>query len=178
MMKPEERGKTRPCVSRREFLLAGGATVAAVGLSSCLGLPLDTVLQTREYPRKRIGRLSALKPDVPVEFKYPFEDAGSTSFLVKLGVPAAGGVGAEKDVVAFHCFCTHMGGLLSAVYRKEYKVAGPCPMHLSTFDLTRHGMIVAGHGTIGLPQVVLEVSGDEIFAGGIAGLVYGRARNV
>jgi arsenite oxidase small subunit len=172
-MKPEE----RPCVSRREFLLAGGVTVTVAALSSCMGLPGEALLQTREYPRKRVGKLSALQPDVPVEFKYPFEDAGSTSFLVKMGVPAAGGVGAAKDVVAYNSFCTHMGGILNAVYRKEYKVVGPCPMHLSTFDLTRHGMIVAGHGTIGLPQVVLEVSGEDIFATGIMGLVYGRARN-
>ncbi len=177
MTKPEERGETPPCVSRREFLLAGGATVTAVALSSCLGLPKGALLQMREYPRKRIGKLSALRADEPVEFKYPFEDAGSTSFLVNLGVPAAGGVGAGKDVVAFNSFCTHMGGILTAVYSKEYKVAGPCPMHLSTFDLTRHGMVVAGHGTMGLPQVALEVSGDDIIATGISGLVYGRARN-
>lgn len=173
-MKPEE---ARPCVSRREFLFAGGVAVTSVALSSCLGLPKDALLQVREYPKKRIGKLSALRPDEPVEFQYPFEDAGSTSFLVKLGVPAAAGVGADKDIVAFNAFCTHMGGLLNAVYRKEYKVVGPCPMHLSTFDLTRHGMVVAGHGTTGLPQVMLEVSGDDIFATGIAGLVYGRARN-
>ncbi len=168
----------RPCFSRREFLLAGGATVTAVALSPVLGFPDGAFLQLSSYPRKKIGKLSTLKQDLPVEFKYPFEDAGSTSFLVRLGVPAGGGAGPGKDVVAFNSFCTHMGGLLNAVYQKDYKVAGPCPIHLSTFDLTRHGMVVAGHATIGLPQVVLETSADEILATGILGLVYGRMTNV
>ncbi|MBI1906526.1 MAG: arsenate reductase (azurin) small subunit, partial [Rhodocyclales bacterium] len=58
-----------------------------------------------------------------------------------------------------------------------YQVLGPCPMHLTTFDLTKHGMVVAGHGTESLPQILLEVEGDDIYAVGVMGLIYGYADN-
>ncbi len=89
-----------------------------------------------------------------------------------------GGVGPKKDIVAFSSLCTHMGGLMVGAYRKEDKIAGPCPLHLTTFDLTRHGMVVAGHATESLPQVVLEVEGGDIYAKGILGLVYGKRDNL
>ena len=54
---------------------------------------------------------------------------------------------------------------------------GPCPSHLSTYDLTRHGMVVAGHATEGLPQVLLETRGDDIYAVGVMGLIYGFSNN-
>jgi arsenite oxidase small subunit len=49
---------------------------------------------------------------------------------------------------------------------------------MTTFDMTRHGMVVAGHATESLPQVVLEVRGDTIYATGILGLVYGKRNNL
>jgi arsenite oxidase small subunit len=48
-------------------------------------------------------------------------------------------------------------------------------LHLTTFDLTRHGMVISGHATESLPQIVLEVQGDDIYAVGVQGLVYGYA---
>ena len=126
------------------------------------------------YPRKKIARLSELKSDEPVEFKYPFKEPGhSASLLVKLGTEAGGGVGPDRDIVAYNVLCTHMGGPLMGQYRKEYKAIGPCPFHLTTFDLTRYGMVIAGHATESLPQVVLEVKGDDIYAVGMLGLIYG-----
>ena len=97
---------------------------------------------------------------------------------MKLGVPAGGGVGPNDDIVAFNALCTHMGGPLMGTYKKEHKAIGPCPLHLTTFDLIKHGMVIAGHATESLPQVLLEVSGDEIYATGMLGLIYGRARNL
>lgn len=161
--------------TRRQFLLAGGSTVATVVLAGIPGLAEAQGLVAR-YPRQKIGRLSALKADVPVSFTYPTREV--RNILVKLGVPAGGGVGPDWDVVAFNPMCTHMGGNLEKLYRPEYKVLGQCPLHLSTFDLTRHGMIVGGHATASLPQIVLEVKGDEIFATGVIGLIYGRHSNV
>ncbi len=121
--------------------------------------------------------MSQLQTDVPVSFNYPHEDLSSLSFMVKLGVPAGGGVGPDSDIVGFSTLCTHMGGDLSDTetsYLKDHKVVGPCPLHLTTFDLTRYGMVVAGHATESLPQVVLEVNGDDIYATGILGLLYGH----
>jgi arsenite oxidase small subunit len=34
-------------------------------------------------------------------------------------------------------------------------------------------MVVSGHATQGLPQVVLELDGDDIVAVGILGLIFG-----
>jgi arsenite oxidase small subunit len=56
-------------------------------------------------------------------------------------------------------------------------VLGPCPLHLSTFDLTKHGMIVSGHAVESLPQIVLEIDGDDIVATGVMGLFYGYSQN-
>ena len=100
---------------------------------------------------------------------------------MKLGTEAGGGIGADKDIVAFSSLCTHMGWGLSdtrITYRKEHKMLGPCPLHLTTFDLTRYGMVVAGHATEALPQIVLEVDGDDIIATGVLGLIYGKRDNL
>lgn len=161
----------RLCMSRRQFLLSGGATVALVSLGGLPGLAEAAQALKATYPRQKIGSLSALKNGVPVTFNYPYPDV--RNILVKLGVPAGAGIGAGKDVVAFNQQCTHMGGPLDGTYKPEHQVLGPCPLHLTTFDLTRHGMVASGHATESLPQIVLEVKGDDIYAVGVMGLVYG-----
>jgi arsenite oxidase small subunit len=125
-----------------------------------------------------IGKVSRLKVDVPQFIQYPWKDAFSGCTLVKLGVPAGGGVGPNRDIVAFNNLCTHMGGPLQGTYKGKYKVLGPCPFHLTTFDLTRHGIVAAGQATESLPQVVLEVRGDDIYATGVMGLIYGYHSNL
>lgn len=170
--------ESRPCLSRREFLLAGGTalTVIALGdLAWAQGKGL--ALQHATYPRKLVGRVSQLKADQPVPFAYPWDDGHSRNLLIKLGVPAGGGVGPQGDIVAFNTLCTHMGGPLGGTYKGAYKVLGPCPFHLTTFDLTKHGMVVAGQATESLPQIVLEVKGDQIYAVGVMGLIYGYHDN-
>jgi len=162
----------RVCMSRRQFLLAGGAmvTLAATGLpGEADAAPLHALKAT--YPRTKVGSLSALKKGVPVEFAYPYPNV--SNILVKLGTKAGGGVGAEQDIVAFNQQCTHMGGPMQGTYKDAFQALGPCPLHLTTFDLTRHGMVISGHATESLPQIVLEVQGDNIYAVGVQGLVYG-----
>ena len=169
----------RFCLSRRAFLLSGGTAVTVMalgGLSQAFGQ--GAALKVASYPRTKIGRLSHLKADQPVTFQYPWKDFNSINMLVKLGAPAGGGVGPDQDIVAFSTLCTHMGGPLTGQYRGQYKVLGPCPFHLSTFDLTRHGMVVAGQATESLPQIVLEVKGDDIWATGVMGLIYGYHANL
>ena len=39
-------------------------------------------------------------------------------------------------------------------------------------------MVVAGHATEALPQVFLELEGDDIYAIGVLGLIYGYSSNV
>lgn len=170
------------CVTRRQFLVAGGGAVTVLltipaipGLKSLLAVPA----QVAKYPRKLVAQLDEVGDGVPVYFKYPDEEPlSSASFLVKLGRPAGSGVGPDGDIVAFNALCPHMGGPLMGTYKKEEAAIGPCPFHLTTFDLTKHGMVIAGHATESLPQVLLEISGNEIYATGMLGLIYGRARNV
>lgn len=169
----DHEGGDRACMSRRRFLLTGGALSTLVTLSGIPGLSFAAPVHAlkADYQKVKIGKLSALKQGVPINFNYPYPDV--RNLLVKLGVPAGAGVGAERDIVAFNQQCTHMGGPLDGTYKAQHQVLGPCPLHLTTFDLTRHGMVAAGHATESLPQIVLEVKGDDIYAVGVMGLVHG-----
>jgi arsenite oxidase small subunit len=95
-----------------------------------------------------------------------------------MGKEAGGGVGKDKDIVAFNMTCTHQGGDMTDGYKAEHKVLGPCRLHLSTYDLTRHGILVSGQAYESLPQVLLEVDGDDVYAVGMFGLIYGRYDNL
>jgi arsenite oxidase small subunit len=133
--------------------------------------------QVAEFPAQRIAGLSELAVGESVTFTYPWDQLQSTNELIRLGHRAAGGVGPEEDVVAFNTFCTHQGGPLAGTFKADVGVAGPCPLHWTTFDLTRHGMVVSGHATLGLPQITLETDGDDIFATGVIGLIFGYHDN-
>ena len=151
-----EAAGTRPClVNRRNFLLTGGiaTTVIMVGIP---GLPqAQTPGVVATYPRKCIARLSELVVDEPFDFEYPDEGAYAESILIKLGREAGGGLGPGKDVVAFNYTCTHQGGPLQGTYQAADKALGPCPLHLTTFDLTRHGIFISGQAYHSLPQVLM-----------------------
>ena len=95
-----------------------------------------------------------------------------------MGVKAGGGVGSGQDVVAFNYACTHQGSTLDGTYKGATKSLGACPLHLSTYDLTRHGILISGQAYQSLPQVLLEVDGDDIYAVGIFGLIFGRNNNL
>lgn len=173
----ENPAKETNCISRRKFLfLSGTATAATILVSAVPGFG-NMFLQVVPYPRKKIGTLSKLIQDKPVMFNYPDETPNSMAMLVKLGKEAGLGVGPEKDVVAFSTLCPHMGGPVGQAYKAEYKAVGPCPLHLTTFDLRRHGMVVCGHSVESLPQIQLEVEGNNIYATGVMGLVYGYPDN-
>lgn len=167
-------------MSRRDFLLTSGAATATIMVVLNAGTPhaaeVPAVVAT--YPRKLVTRLSALKTDQPLDFTYPDKGAYAESVIVKLGVPAGGGIGPERDVVAFNNFCTHQGGDLSGTYKGDTKSLGACPLHLSTYDLTRHGILISGQAYQSLPQVLLELAGDEIYAVGVFGLIFGRFDNL
>ncbi len=174
-----EAAGTRPClINRRSFLLTGGiaTTVIMVGIP---GLPqAQTPAVVATYPRKFITRLSELIVDEPFDFEYPDEGAYAESILIKLGREAGGGLGPDKDVVAFNYTCTHQGGPLQGTYQAADKALGPCPLHLTTFDLTRHGIFISGQAYQSLPQVLMELEGDDIYAVGMFGLIYGRYDNL
>ncbi len=172
-------------MSRRSFLVGAGAAVALASTISITLFPGTAEAKTvrariLSYPRKKIARLSKLKANKPVNFKYPDDGKNSTAMLVRMGVPGGGGVGPKRDVVAFNYLCTHQGGPLMGSYtvQDEHRVLGQCPLHLSTYDLRRHGMVISGQAYQNLPQVLLEVEGDDVYAVGMMGLIFGRDRNL
>ncbi len=171
-------------LSRRQFLLYSGGTAMAastVSLGLFPGSAMATTARVVGYPRKLIAKLSELKDNVPVDFNYPDELINSSAMIVKMGgVQAGGGIGSRRDVVAYNYLCTHQGGPLQGRYFAEgpHRLLGQCPLHLTTYDLTRHGIVISGQAYESLPQVLLELDGDNIYAMGMMGLIFGRHKNL
>jgi len=166
-------------VSRRNFLIGAGVTTTIM-ITLDPGTPQaqQVPAQITEYPRKFITTLSSLKQDEPFDFNYPDEGEYSENMIVRMGVQGGGGIGPDKDVVAFNYACTHQGGSLFDSYKGDTKSMGACPLHLSTYDLTRHGILISGQAYQSLPQILLELEGDDIYATGIFGLIFGRKNNL
>lgn len=106
-----------------------------------------------------MGSLSSVVEGEPVFFDYPLE--GQSNIMVKLGERAIGGVGDDRDIVAFSNICTHMGCPVTD-YEPEHAVLGPCACHFTTFDLSRDGQVVLGQGRQNLPRLLLETEGDDV----------------
>jgi arsenite oxidase small subunit len=173
-VRPAPRGAL--CISRRRLLFLGAASLTIIVLDRAF--PGRTVYaELARYEDRRIASLSQLTAGLPLLFRFPWDHPGCDSYLIKLGAPAGGGIGPEQDVVAFNIICPHMGFPLEGTYKPGHQALGPCDLHLSTFDLTRHGMVIAGHATQSLPQVTLELRGDGIYATGVMGLLYGFSDN-
>lgn len=169
-------GQDHACSSmtRRNFLILGGAAVTVIATYGSGAWAQDLV--SSSYVRKIVGRVSELEPGKALAFNYPTDDI--ENLLMMLNEEAGGGVGEGRNIVAFNTICPHMGGYMGeSEFKAQHSVLGPCPLHLSTFDLSRHGMIVSGHAVQSLPQVVLEIDGDDIVATGVMGLFYGYSQN-
>ena len=170
-------------LNRRQFLLYSSAASTA-SVSTLTLFPGTTYAQKArviKYPRKLITQLSALKNHQPIHFNYPDDGKNSEAMLVKMGnVTAGGGIGTQRDIVAFNYLCTHQGGPLHGTYQvtDDQRTLGQCPFHLSTYDLRRHGILVSGQAYQSLPQILLEVDNDDIYAVGMMGLIYGRNENL
>lgn len=170
-------------VARREFIKYGLAVVGGVIVGGSIASMLARPEISREvepapvaiqpFPRMRIARISELKDGKPLDFNYPVEHPHNKNFLVKLGAPALGGVGPAGDIVAFNYICTHMGCSLKGLYKHEHRMLGPCPCHYTRFDLSKGGMVIIGQATLSLPQILLEVEKEDIFATGLMRLIYG-----
>ncbi len=174
-------------ISRRSFIEGLGFATggAAVGIAIGLGIPSLTddggaagsaPAIVTAYPRVKIATLSSLTVGKVVDFNYPTEK--SPASLFRLGRPAAGGIGPDRDIVAFATDCTHMGCPLRGMFKADHAILGPCVCHFTTFDLTLRGMVVLGQATENLPQIVLDLVGDDIIAVGTLGLVYGFRDNL
>ncbi len=128
------------------------------------------------YPRVKVADLADLEEGTPIPFEYPL--VGQRAQLVKLGKPAQYGLGADADIVAFSTICTHMGWPLDGTFDPATCVFGPCPGHFTTFDAAVGGQVTLGQATQRLPQIVLAIEGDAIYAEGVLGLIYGYRQNL
>lgn len=176
-MKPCD--KQAPCFGRRTLMkgMAGSLVLTNFTYSDIVsGATGDAQLEEGIYPQLLIGKLSDMQEGVPKAFAYPLKQ--QPNMVVKLGEEALHGVGEGKDIVAFSTLCTHMGGSLRGRYRHDVKAIGPCPFHFSTFDMKKGGIPVHASATQNLPQIVLRVDGDDLFAMGVIGLIYGYRNNL
>lgn len=184
-------GESSQTTTRRGVL----ATIGGIGVASLAGCPsspesrdggdggatpaetpTERVEQLERYPRIRVGSVEELGDGDIESFEYPLD--GTTNFLTSLDGEAWGGVGPGGSIVAFSDICTHMGCSVSGNVKPEQEVAGPCPCHFTTFDLSKNGLVVVGPATTNLPQVRLEVEDGDIYATGVDGLIYGRRHNL
>ena len=187
-----------PDLNRRKFLAISASGIVGLAVGYIAGratAPVEKVVETRtvtkpvekvvtktetkvvevekKYERVKIANIRDLQEGKPLNATY----MNKQIVVLKLGEPAVGGVGPDKDIVAFSTFCTHMGG---ALFYDDKNKTLVCPLHYSIFDPAREGMTVVGHATEYLPQVILEydeATGD-IYAVGFNRLVYGVESNL
>ncbi len=166
-MADEDRGG----ITRRQALVAGGVVAAGAGAAGVIiAVSGDN---EGEFPRQTVAKLSDLKPNQAVSFEYPLK--GQSSVLVDLGDEVPGGVGDNNSIVAYSAKCQHMGCDVSYVADGGYLL---CPCHQSKYDPAREGNVVQGVAQAPLPQIELEVDGEDVVAVGVNGLIYGYRENL
>ena len=150
-------------VTRREFVKSSAALAAAVPI-----MPTLYLAPNLPFRAVRLANVRDLKTGQPITFQYP--NAQSPAYLVKLGRPALGGVGAGRDIVAYSAICTHMG--CPVVFKSGRFI---CPCHFSQFDPAKNGEVYEGLAVEYLPQITLHVTGSgDILAQAIEGVNWGR----
>ena len=122
-----------PDLNRRKFLAISASGIVGLAVGYIAGratAPVEKVVETRtitepvekvvtktetkvvevekKYERVKIANIRDLQEGKPLNATY----MNKQIVVLKLGEPAVGGVGPDKDIVAFSTFCTHMGGAL------------------------------------------------------------------
>lgn len=140
-------------VARRDFakflVLTSGAFVVGQGW-----IALNHVAKQRgpAPARVKIASLRDVAVGASIVFSYPTEHQRCLLIRPEAGV-----------LLAYSQACTHLS---CAVVPKVEEGVLYCPCHEGFFDL-RSGRNIAGPPPRPLPRIVLEVSGDDVFAVGI-----------
>ena len=163
-------------VGRRQFLR--GSAVAGVGAAATMLTGEQVQAATSgaqvDYPSTKLANIADLMVNDPVDIEFP--DADSPGVLLKMGQAVEGGVGPDKDIVAYSVLCPHKGWNLN--YNGEDRTLN-CPGHFSRLDAEAGGQQVWGHASQNLPQFTLRVDDNgDIFAEGASDLIFGRPSNV
>jgi arsenite oxidase small subunit len=162
---------------RRAFF-ARTAAVAS-GVTATAALPSIAAkaapsLARVTYPSTRLANVKDLTVDQPSDISYPDQD--SPGVLLKLGNAVDGGVGPDRDIVAFSILCPHRGFPLT--YAAADRSLN-CPGHYSRFDVEKGGLEIWGHAAQNLPQFTLVVDQPgDIHAVAVDDMIYGRFNNV
>jgi arsenite oxidase small subunit len=181
----KDAGSNEPDQERRAFLkiavtasvvLAAGGVAAIAKSIANPALASGGASPPTTFPRFKVANISALRENTPISFYYPLDS--EPNVLVKLGVPADGGVGQAGDIVAFSVICQHLGCLYgfqpsgtspncNSSFKSDRPV-GYCCCHGSVYDFTHGAQVLAGPSPRPQPQVILELdaSGD-IYAVGM-----------
>jgi arsenite oxidase small subunit len=160
-------------VTRRGLLIGGGAAAVVGGGAAAVIIGTGDEEEAEGYPRRRIASTGELRPNEPVRFEYPLK--GQQSVLLDLDEEVPGGVGDNGSIVAYSVLCQHMGCPVG--YRAEQRDF-LCGCHQSRYDPAREGVVVQGVSQRPLPRVALEIDGEDIFAVGVDGLIYGYRTNL
>lgn len=150
--------------TRREFLKFSALGLGTIAAAPALiaGDAQPTMSVYGGYTKNRVGSLTKLKKAGELDFSYPDGNALCKAVYV------------NNEVKAYSIICTHKG--CPTVYNKE-KALFECPCHFTKYDAKKDGQMVIGHATGRLPRVLLEINGDDIFAIGVDGLIFGRINN-
>lgn len=167
-------------INRRSFLKGSGiaATLPLMGVASTVLAKEKDVANTGttlDYPETTVANVQKLAVNEAVNFSYP--DSASPCAMIRMGKAVPGGVGPDKDIVAFSILCSHMGcALLYDATSRTFK----CPCHFSIFDSEKSGQMVIGQATENLPQIQLSFDdkSGELKAIGVDGLIFGRQANI
>jgi Rieske Fe-S protein len=144
------------------------------------------VSYAKSWPQLKIVNVNSLQVLKPITFYYPL--VNQPNYLIKLGVPAKGGVGPDNDIVAFSQICQHLGCFWNlygpgqnpscpprpgcSPYTRDTPYAFCC-CHGSHYDLTNGGALLSEPpcyttpAPLPLPQAKLDVdsSGNIIIKG-------------
>lgn len=156
--------------TRREFIKLGG--LGAVGLAAPTAAQAAPGPVAR-YPVLPIAPIERIARGSLLPFTYP--DDGAPAILLRLHEPALGGIGPNREIVAYSTLCTHKG--CPVLYRPDRKLI-ICPCHWSTFDPAKSGILVIGQASQNLPQIELRLERGIVQAVGVSGLIYGRHTNI
>lgn len=149
--------------SRRGFfkVAAGiaGATIAAPTLFAAGSKKEGAYL---DYPVSKVGSLSILKKSGEIDFNYPDNDSPCKAVFV------------NGEVKAYSVLCTHKGcPTMYDASAQEFV----CPCHFSKFDAAKSGQMIIGQATGKLPEIMVQIKGDDVIAYGVDGLIFGRISN-
>lgn len=177
-------------MERRTFLklaaAAGGAvTVLALFSTFKAGTFVPPPSTTAAWLVVTVTNISKLTNLTPVVFYYPLTN--TPNYLVKLGVAASGGIGPNKDIVAFSAICQHLGCTYGFVApdasppcNSSYKAAQPmgyCCCHGSQYDFTNDAKVIGGPAPRPVPMVQLQLdasTGDISAIGMNAPTIFGH----